>query len=189
MDIAAYQVVYELEKSHWFFAGRRNIISLLIEGYVQQDGLSILDVGCGTGATMSLLRGYGNVIGIDVSREAIKFCRQRSHTALCQADACCIPFPESSFDFLTALDLIEHLEDDLVGLREFSRVLKENGCLLLSVPAFMFLWSDVDVFSRHYRRYTTNDLKRKMEEAGFVILKLSYCEYVSLSCRLGSTNF
>ncbi len=175
MDPRAYEVVHELEESHWFFVARRRIIARLLDDLLEgQDHPAMLDVGCGTGATVSLLERYGTVTAIDVSVQAIQYCKEQGRSRLCQADGSCLPFADESFDLVTALDLLEHVEDESEGLRELSRVLKSGGRILLSVPAFMFLWSDFDRFSGHYRRYSKRELRRSVEEAGFEVTKLSY---------------
>ena len=175
MDPVAYDSVHELEESHWFFVARRRILSRLFDELM--DGSHrprILDVGCGTGGTMGLLEQYGDVTGVDISPRAVEYCRGQGRSRLCLADGAELPFAESSFDLVTALDLLEHLEHEPVGLREMWRVLKEDGLLVVVVPAYMFLWSDFDRFAGHYRRYTKEDLQRRVEEAAFEVVKLSY---------------
>ena len=175
MDPAAYEIVHELEESHWYFVARRRILSRLFDELV--DGAHrprILDVGCGTGGTMRLLEQYGDVTGVDVSPEAVKYCREQGRPRLCLADGGSLPFAEKSFDLVTALDLLEHLERQSTGLREMRRVLKDDGRAVLVVPAFMFLWSEFDRFSGHFRRYGKEDLRRTVEEARFEVSRLSY---------------
>jgi ubiquinone/menaquinone biosynthesis C-methylase UbiE len=175
MDPAAYEVVHEVEESHWFFVGRRRILSRLMDGLLKGvEEPRILDVGCGTGATMGFLEQYGQVTGIDVSLKAVRYCRAQGGSRLCLADGESLPFTDGSFDLVTALDLLEHLADEAGGLREIWRVLKYGGRMVILVPAFMFLWSDFDRFSGHYRRYTRGQLRERVEEAGFQIARLSY---------------
>ncbi|HUW96765.1 MAG TPA: methyltransferase domain-containing protein [Anaerolineae bacterium] len=175
MDPNAYEVVRKLEESHWFFVARRRILArLLDEALTGLDHAKTLDVGCGTGATMGFLGRYGEVTGIDVSPKAVEYCRELGSKRLCLASGESLPFVDGSFDLVTALDLLEHLEHEAAGLREMWRVLKGDGRLLLVVPAFMFLWSEFDRFSGHYRRYTGSELKQRAEEAGFEVARLSY---------------
>lgn len=175
MDPRAYGVVHELEESHWFFVARRRILFRLLDDLLEgQDHPAILDMGCGTGCTVGFLEQYGTVTALDVSMQAIQYCREQGLSRLCQADGSCLPFASESFDLVTALDLLEHLDDETEGLRELSRVLRSGGRVLLSVPAFMFLWSDFDRFSGHRRRYSKEELKCKVEQAGFEVTKLSY---------------
>jgi len=175
VDPVAYEVVHKAEESHWFFVGRRNILRRLLNGLLGDvDQPRILDVGCGTGATMGFLEQFGEVTGIDVSPLAIECCRQQGRERLCLADGQSLPFADGSFDLVAALDMLEHLEHDSEGLREAWRVLEAGGRALLVVPAFTFLWSDFDRFSGHYRRYTSSELRDKVEHAGFDITRLSY---------------
>jgi SAM-dependent methyltransferase len=175
MDPAAYDVVRDLEGSHWFFVGRRNILRRLLDGVLAGvDQPRILDVGCGTGATMGFLERYGAVTGVDVSPQAVKYSQSQGLACLCLADGGHLPFVEGSFDLVTALDLLEHLDQESIGLGEMWRVLKSGGRLLAVVPAFPFLWSDFDRFSGHYRRYTGSQLRDRIEFAGFEITRLSY---------------
>lgn len=175
MDPSAYDVVHEVEESHWFFVGRRRILSrLLDESLDELDRPRILDIGCGTGATMGFLERYGQVTGIDVSLKAIRYCQVQDRSRLCLADGASLPFADRSFDLVTALDLLEHLPQEARGLQEIWRVLKNGGRVVLFVPAFMFLWSDFDRFSGHHRRYTRGELRQRVEEAGFDVVKISY---------------
>jgi len=175
MDPTAYEVVHELEEAHWFFVARRRILTRLLDDLMTGvSGTSILDVGCGTGATMSLLERYGEVTGIDISSKALAYCQEQGRSRLCLADGQSIPFSDGSFDLVTALDLLEHLEREDAGLREAWRVLKNGGYAVLVVPAYQFLWSGFDEFSGHFRRYTREELKRVVEAVGFEVTKLSY---------------
>jgi SAM-dependent methyltransferase len=175
MDPAAYEVVHDLEESHWFFVARRRVLSRLLDQVLDgTDNPTILDVGCGTGATTGFLERYGEVTGVDISPLAVKHGREQGRTRLCLADGGQLPFVEGSFDLVTALDLLEHLENESMGLREMWRVLKGGGRLLAVVPAFPLLWSDFDEFSGHYRRYTSGQLRETIELAGFDITRLSY---------------
>jgi SAM-dependent methyltransferase len=134
----------------------------------------ILDVGCGTGANLELLSEFGAAEGVDVSPQAIEFCRLRGleHVSLGAAER--LPNEDASFDLVTALDVVEHLDDDVGGLKEMRRVLRPDGRLLLFVPAFMFLWGVQDDVSNHRRRYTRAGLRRAVEAAGFYVERLTY---------------
>jgi SAM-dependent methyltransferase len=175
MDPTAYDVVREVEESHWFFVARRRILARLLDSLLDEvDQPRILDTGCGTGATMGFLEHYGQVTGIDVSLKAVRYCQVQGRSRLCLADGAALPFANGSFDLVTALDLLEHLPQEASGLQEIWRVLKSGGRTVLCVPAFMFLWSDFDRFSGHHRRYTRGELRQRVEEAGFDVVKISY---------------
>ena len=124
-----------------------------------RDRCRILDVGCGTGANLEMLSEFGEAEGVDVSAEALDFCRARGLENVKQGEAEHLPYEDESFDLVTGLDVVEHLDDDLAGLKEMRRVLRPDGRALLFVPAFMFLWGVQDDISNHRRRYTIAELK------------------------------
>jgi SAM-dependent methyltransferase len=165
-----------MEGTHWWFAGRRQIISGFIERICE--GLTrrprILDVGCGTGANLEMLANFGDAEGVDVSTEALSFCKQRGLQSVRLGEAEKLPYPDQTFDLVTGLDVVEHLDDDLAGLREMRRVLKPGGRALLFVPAFMFLWGVQDDVSNHRRRYTMKQLKETLRKAGFEIDRATF---------------
>jgi SAM-dependent methyltransferase len=134
----------------------------------------ILDVGCGTGANLELLGRFGEAEGVDVSEEALAFCRARGLERVRHGAAEKLPYEDGAFDLVTALDVVEHLDDDVAGLREMRRVLRKGGRALLFVPAFMFLWGVQDDVSNHRRRYTLSGLRRVVQEAGFEVERATY---------------
>ena len=135
---------------------------------------SVLDVGCGTGANLEMLSQFGQVEGVDVSAEALSFCRARGLENVKQGEAEALPYEDNSFDLVTGLDVVEHLDDDLAGLKEMRRILRRGGHALLFVPAFIFLWGVQDEISNHRRRYTLPGLKRIMHQAGFEVERATY---------------
>jgi SAM-dependent methyltransferase len=177
MEQHTYSIMYEIEGSHWWFAGRRRIIAGFLNRIVASLGNQkpdILDVGCGTGANLELLSEYGPAQGVDVSEDALAFCRQRGLKDVRLGEAESLPYDDASFDLVTGLDVVEHLDDDLAGLREMYRILRPNGRALLFVPAFMFLWGVQDDISNHRRRYTLKEIKETVRRAGFEIERATY---------------
>jgi SAM-dependent methyltransferase len=178
MQRHTYSIMYEVEGTHWWFVGRRRIIASFVEKICREMGANarprILDVGCGTGANLELLGEYGEAEGVDVSEEALAFCRARGLTSVRQGEAERLPYEDSSFDLVTGLDVVEHLDDDVAGLHEMHRVLKPGGRALLFVPAFKFLWGVQDDISHHRRRYTIPALRRTVEAAGLVVERATY---------------
>ena len=177
MEQHTYSIMYEVEGTHWWFAGRRRIIAGFVEEICRALGKQrprILDVGCGTGANLELLAQYGDAEGVDISSDALSFCRARGLERVRQGAAEVLPYEDESFDLVTALDVVEHLDDDVAGLREMRRVLRPGGRALLFVPAFMFLWGVQDDVSNHRRRYTLKDLKRTVRAAGFEVERATY---------------
>ncbi len=172
-----YQVMFEVEDEHWWYAGRRAIVLGLIEDALHQSSTErrILDIGCGTGANLDHLRRFGRVEGIDLSMTALDYCRQkRGHRRVICASATGLPFATESFDLITALDVIEHLDDDFAGLGEIRRVLRESAPAVIFVPAFESLWGPNDDQSGHRRRYRLGELRRRIERAGLQVERISY---------------
>lgn len=177
MEIEYYQKMYDLEETHWWFVGKRKIIfSILDKFYKKRKDLKILDVGCGTGIMLTHLKKYGDVTGVDDSAIALSLCRKRGHRQLFEAPITQLPLEEGTFDIVTCFDTLSHqrVKDDLQALRELYRVLKKEGQIITSDPAYHFLWSGMDVSERVRERYTKKDLTRKMQEAGFRIEKATY---------------
>jgi SAM-dependent methyltransferase len=185
MQQHTYGIMRRVEETHWWFAGRRQIIKSFLERLClavntehSRNGhdtpLQILDVGCGTGANLEMLSEFGDSAGVDISGEALSFCRERGLENVKQGAAEALPFDDSTFDLVTGLDVVEHLDDDLAGLKEMRRVLRPGGHALVFVPAFMFLWGVQDDISHHRRRYTIDQLGRVMREAGFEVERASY---------------
>jgi len=172
-----YPILYQVEERHWWYVGRRRIIRSLVEkifATLDNPNPRILDVGCGTGANLKMLADYGKAEGVDISQQAVDFCRERGLGSVKLGAAENLPYENDSFDLVTSLDVVEHLDDDVAGLREMRRVLRPDGRLLLFVPAFMFLWGVQDDVSNHRRRYTLPGLLRAVEAAGFAVEWSSY---------------
>jgi len=172
-----YPILYQVEETHWWYLGRRRIIQCLVEKIcttLNNPNPRILDVGCGTGANLKMLAAYGRAEGVDISPQAVQFCRQRGLDSVKLGAIEHLPYESDSFELVTALDVVEHLDDDVAGLREMRRVLRRDGRLLLFVPAFMFLWGVQDDVSNHRRRYTLSSLMRAVEAAGFAVEWASY---------------
>ena len=139
-----------------------------------QSAIRILDVGCGTGANLEMLGKFGKTAGVDVSTDALEFCLKRGLSQVKQGFAEDLPFAEESFDLVTALDVVEHLDDDAAGLKEMRRVLRKGGRALFFVPAFMFLWGVQDDVSNHRIRYTKKQITERLRQAGFEIERATY---------------
>jgi len=125
------------------------------------------------------LEPFGKVVGADFSKEALDFCRKRGARSnkeygLVRADIRSLPFADDSFDIVSAMDIIEHIDQDKVALTEISRVLKPRGRLLATVPAYMFLWSEHDVALQHHRRYTARSFRDVVQRAGLQMEHMSY---------------
>jgi SAM-dependent methyltransferase len=172
-----YPILYEIEQSHWWHVGRRRIVESFVKEICDRLGgrrPRILDVGCGTGGNLLLLSKYGDAEGVDVSPDAVSFCRERGLQKVKQGTAEQLPYGDATFDLVTALDVVEHLDDDLAGLKEMRRVLRPGGRVLIFVPTFMFLWGLQDDVSNHRRRYRMSELRGVLEKAGFDVERTTY---------------
>lgn len=180
MQPHTYAIMREVEDKHWWYVGRRRIIADFVRricGQLRAEGNNeprILDIGCGTGGNLETLSGFGRAEGVDISSEALDFCRARGLNNVRQGAAETLPYESESFDLVTGLDVVEHLDDDVSGLREMRRVLRPGGRMLLFVPAFMFLWGVQDDVSHHRRRYTLSELRQKLQQAGMSVERASY---------------
>lgn len=168
-----YQDLYELEDKHWWHINKRKLVEFFIRKNLQNKTDNILDVGCGTGKNIESLSTNWECWGIDVSPEAIAFCKKRGIKTVIKGSLAKIPFPKQSFSGITVLDVLEHV-DDTEALQEIYRVLKKNGIVIITVPAFSWLWSRWDEVLQHKRRYTKKTLQKILQENKFKILKISY---------------
>ncbi len=169
-----YAYYYDFENNNWWFVSRRKIIRALLNKYLPDNQWNILDVGCGTGINLSLLAEYGNVVGIDSSEEAIRFCHMRDEGNIRVARVEDLPFHEGEFNFVTALDVLEHIENDEQGLCEIARVCEPGGMFLLTVPVFPSLWGEHDEINQHVRRYEPRRLLSLLQNNGFEIVHRSF---------------
>jgi SAM-dependent methyltransferase len=166
-----------VEDVHWWFVGRRRILLQVLDQYIGKDqdgGRRILDVGCGTGTMLSYLGSYGKAEGVDIDAEAVGYCRERGLVDVSLGEAAKLPFPDGTFYLVTALDVIEHLDDDAAALREIRRVLRPGGHVLVTVPAHRFMWGDQDEVNMHKRRYVAREIRDRLTATGFEVLRVSY---------------
>jgi SAM-dependent methyltransferase len=175
-----YARMYEAEERQWWYAGMRALSFALLRGHWPPPSAGgarprILDAGCGTGNNLRHLGQWGRPVGVDLSGEALRFCRERG---VCAAGGSlmALPFAAETFDCVTSFDVIYHrwVTDDGAAVREMARVLKPRGLLLVRVPALRALWGahDEAVHSRH--RYTRGELRALLEGQGLSLLRLTY---------------
>ena len=175
MNLEEYEVMYRQEQAYWWFVSRSELLQFYMREQVSLPANArIMDLGCGTGANLEILAQYGQAIGADFSQAALSFCKKRALPRLLQGNGEALPIATASLDLVTAMDSLEHIPGDNAALAEIFRVLKPGGKLLVTVPAFGFLWSEHDEALQHLRRYTSAELANKMRLAGFTVGKLTY---------------
>ncbi|HEX7058279.1 MAG TPA: methyltransferase domain-containing protein [Solirubrobacterales bacterium] len=167
MREAAYREHFEVEDRHWWFRGRWAVIEALLSRTPLPQSPKILDAGCGTGGNLQRYDQLGEAEGVDPAPEAVEFCRERGFDSVQQAGLEDLPFEDGRFDLIAATDVLEHIEAEEAALRELWRVAAPNGALLLTVPAYMWLWSAEDENLHHQRRYTRARLRQAVQRTGW----------------------
>ena len=179
MDKDEYRKHFELEESHWWFKGRRAAAFGVLDRSLKSASQTlspILDAGCGTGLNLTALDVLGTAFGCDLAPEALEFCRRRGLTRLSRADVRRLPYRSGSFGLVTLFDVLYHkdIPDDLEVLGEVRRILADGGYLLITDSALEALRGPHDEAVQGMRRYDKKTLRRKLEEAGFEVVRLSY---------------
>jgi SAM-dependent methyltransferase len=182
MNSTPMRVVLEEDK-HWWFATRTRSILMYLDRFAPPgDPRRILDVGCGAANMSHHLRHFGSVVGVDSNPRPLEVARQRGLEAF-EGRADDLPFEAAEFDLIALLDTVEHVPDEGKVFAECWRVLRgtqsrcQGGLLLVTVPAFQFLWSHNDVVNHHQRRYTASQLRASLERGGFRVLRMSYANF------------
>lgn len=177
MDAAAYSLAAQAEDEHWWYRGRRAVLKSVLDRYVPRScqPLSVLEIGCGNGGNLPLFSTYGRVFAIEMD-DLARACASNRGIAEVEKGSLPdrIPFEGDRFDLVTALDVIEHVEDDRKAMLSLCRLLAPSGLLVITAPAYMWLWSQHDEFSHHKRRYTRTQLVSLMKAQG---LKVHYSTY------------
>jgi SAM-dependent methyltransferase len=165
---------HQAEDRHWWYRGRRTVLEGVIAGLALPQQARILDAGCGSGRNMVELARHGTVTGVELSETSVALARERGAGDVIAGSVLEMPFADDSFDLAVSLDVIEHLEDDLTALKELRRTVAPGGALLVTVPAYQWLWSGHDEINHHHRRYTRRSLQRVAEAAGWRQARTTY---------------
>ena len=168
MDPQEYTNLDRVEKSHWYYAGKRELVRWWLQRHAPPDkGLRLLDCGAGTGLFAQEMAASYETHVLDDHEESLRLLRTRFPASQVHSlGPSGLPFEDASFDVITLLDVLEHIEKDQAALEGIWRVLKPGGLLVLTVPASMSLWSDWDVALHHYRRYTHGSLLEVLGKSG-----------------------
>lgn len=177
MEKSLYHSMSQAEDTHWWFAGRRAILRSIINRLGIPPQATILEAGCGTGGNLAMLAEFGALSAMEYDADARALAASRGIVTPAEGKLPGdIPFTQP-FDLIALLDVLEHLDEDAATLAALHARLKPGGKLLLTVPAFMFLWSAHDVIHHHKRRYTRPQLEALLKNAGFTIRKISYFNF------------
>lgn len=170
----AFDRLYKSENANFWFRVRNLIIGSTIKNYLPRRS-KIIEVGCGTGFVSSYLKKLGYDINCaDLSLQGLNYCKKRyAGNSYYQFNLYDALFYEH-YDGVGAFDVIEHIDDDNLVLQNMNKALKAGGFIFITVPANKKLWSEIDEFARHKRRYNLAELKEKIENAGFKIMRISY---------------
>ncbi len=176
MEPEAYVEMAEVEDRHWWFRGRREILRSVIAGLPLPGSPRILEIGAGTGGNLTMLSQFGSVKALETDDYARSIARQRTNDRVDIRQGHLpdgIPFNDE-FDLVCLFDVLEHVERDLDSLKAIRRIISYNGCLLLTVPAYSWLWSAHDERLHHVRRYTAAGLTEKTRLAGWTVRRITY---------------
>ena len=172
-----YREMASVQERHWWFAARRRILASVIDGLALPPRAQILEIGCGTGANLAMLSGYGRLTALEYDEHARAIA---ASLGVCPIFAGGLPEPiptsleDGSFDLVCLLDVLEHIDDDGAGLARAKRLLKPSGRLLVTVPAYTWLWSAHDDAHHHRRRYTSGTLRQRAMESGLSVARVGY---------------
>jgi SAM-dependent methyltransferase len=158
---------HRAEDRHWWYQGRRGVLERVIARLGLRDDARILDAGCGSGRNMVDLAHHGAVTGVELSPTSAELARERCAGEVIEGSVMDMPFDDRSFDLAVSLDVIEHLSDDVGALTELRRIVAPGGALLVTVPAYQWLWSGHDEINHHHRRYNRRALLAAAQSAGW----------------------
>jgi SAM-dependent methyltransferase len=165
---------YDYERNHWWFRARNKILINLIQKYRNQEPPDILNIGAATGYTSQLMESTGKVTSVEYDLETYHFIRDELKLNAVQGSVLKLPFNDESFDIVCAFDIVEHVKDDKTAVSEMIRVCRKNGLILITVPAFQFLWSNHDIINHHFKRYRRFEIKKLFSDTGTDRIYLSY---------------
>ena len=168
MEQNAYRQFLELEDTHWWFRGRRTVYFGLLKHHLNGSSPQrVLDLGCGYGGFLPGLKEIGQEIyPSDISLDSMSYCVERGFTKSTVGSGYSLPYADDSFDLVCMFDAIEHIPDDNRVMREVHRILRPGGQILVTVPAYQFLYANNDRVAQHQRRYTRGRLAGVFEQAG-----------------------
>ena len=180
MDKLYYKEYYTLERSHWWFKARLEILESFVRKmrFAPERPPAILNAGAATGATSVMLKRYGEVTSLEYDRDCAAFLEEILGEEVLRDSFTELSLRDDSVDLVCAFDVIEHIDEHREAVREAHRVLRDGGRLFLTVPAFQSLWSEHDEINHHFRRYRLGELVSLLRDNGFVVEYASYLNFV-----------
>ncbi len=181
MEIESYQAESQIEESHWWYKVRRKMFASYIKNIaLNKEKSRILDIGSSSGTNLRMLKdmGFKNYQGFDYNELSRKFCQEKGLGDVIIGDICTSSLLDNQYDLILATDVIEHIKNDDLALKEIYRILKPNGKLIVTVPCFMALWGGHDLVSMHHRRYLLKNIVEKMKNVEFKINKSYYFNFI-----------
>ncbi|HEY2709606.1 MAG TPA: methyltransferase domain-containing protein [Caulobacteraceae bacterium] len=175
MDRATYDRMRELQDRHWWFEGRRRILSGLIGGLDLPRPAKVLEVGCGPGGNLAMLQQFGQVSGVEPDEASRAYATERTGVAVeggLLPDG--LPFESASFDLVCAFDVIEHVDEDAASVAALGQLARPGGYLATTVPGQPWMWSRHDELHHHKRRYRMGAYRALFDAAGLQVVKASY---------------
>ncbi|MGI9292801.1 MAG: class I SAM-dependent methyltransferase [Pseudomonadales bacterium] len=173
MEKHIYEQMAATEDRHWWFVARRKIFTEVLGSSTLPAAQQIVDVGCGTGGNLTLLRQFGDVVGLELNADVVTMAATHGQVVL-GGDTRSWPIAANSVDMFTAFDVLEHIADDKSAMLNLFASLKPGGSLVLSVPAYPWLWSEHDESLHHQRRYVLPDIVTLAASVGFSVEYASY---------------
>jgi SAM-dependent methyltransferase len=176
MEASAYHDMAAVEERHWWFEGRRRVVTDCIARLGLKTDAHILELGSGTGGNLSMLSGFGTVTAIEMNEDARAISSARHAGVDVRAGTIPhdLPLGARKFDLVCMFDVLEHIEDDAAALLAARAYLAPGGALLITVPAYQALFGPHDEELHHKRRYERAELQERLIAAGLRIEKLSF---------------
>ncbi|MDH3666687.1 MAG: class I SAM-dependent methyltransferase [Paracoccaceae bacterium] len=175
MDRNVYLRMSEQDSQHWWFVARRQILADQIAALDLGADARVLEAGCGPGGNLEMLSRFGNLAAFELDDQARQVASVRSGV---DVDSGALPdqisYPAETFDLVAAFDVVEHIERDRESVRSMAELLRPGGRLMISVPAYQWLWSRHDERHHHWRRYTRQEIEALIQEAGLRIEKSTH---------------